>query len=60
MEIHNVEIRTATEWRAFVDANHDALIDACGTVRQAYRYACNGGLELGGGAAPLFIITLEP
>ncbi len=46
-------------WDAFVQSNRDAIIDRYGSIDTALKYARDGGLELGGGAAPLFIITFE-
>ena len=44
-------------WADFVADNRDALIDAYGSPGLAYRHAINGGLTLGGGAAPLFHVV---
>lgn len=44
-------------WEAFAEANADALVDAYGSVATAYQHAIQGGLTLGGGAAPLFEIS---
>lgn len=43
-------------WDVFAADNHDALVDAYGSIEKALKHACDGGLELGGGAAPLFVI----
>jgi hypothetical protein len=44
------------EWLDFVRENIDAIRDAYGSVSNAYQHAVQGGLMLGGGAAPLFVI----
>lgn len=59
MEIQNVEIYNGQEWRAFVNANHDAIVAECGSVRVAWIYARQGGFAIGGGASPLFVVTFE-
>lgn len=59
MQIHNIEIFTAQDWQAFVAENVDAILQQCGTIEAARQLALNGGLEIGGGAAPLFIVTIE-
>jgi hypothetical protein len=45
------------EWEAFATDNADALVDAYGSTARAYQAAVQGGLTLGGGAAPLFEIS---
>jgi hypothetical protein len=45
------------EWSVFAADNRDALEDEYGSTAQAYQHAIQGGLVLGGGAAPLFIIS---
>jgi hypothetical protein len=44
-------------WEAFAVDNREALEDAYGSIESAFRHAINGGLTLGGGAAPLFEIS---
>ena len=44
-------------WDAFVAENRRALTDEYGTLSNAYQHAVQGGLTLGGGAAPLFHIV---
>ena len=41
-------------WQAFATANCDALVETYGSTEKAFRHACDGGLTIGGGAAPLF------
>jgi hypothetical protein len=43
-------------WEAFAADNRGALEDAYGSTEKAFRHAVDGGLTLGGGAAPLFEI----
>jgi hypothetical protein len=45
------------EWESFVAANRDALVHEYGSTANAYRHAIQGGLTIGGGAAPLFLIS---
>jgi hypothetical protein len=59
MTIENIELHDMDAWDALVEANRDAIIDRYGSVEKALQHARDGGLELGGGAAPLFIITFE-
>lgn len=59
MTITNIELPNIAAWNDFVEANRDAIIDQYGSVETALGYALDGGLEIGGGAAPLFIITIE-
>ncbi len=47
------------EWDTFAADNRDALVDEYGSVATAYRHAINGGLTLGGGAAPLVHIVFD-
>jgi hypothetical protein len=44
-------------WDAFVADNRDVLTDAYGSAADAYQHAVQGGLTLGGGAAPMFHIV---
>lgn len=44
-------------WEAFAADNREALEDAYGSTASAYQHAVQGGLMLGGGAAPLFEIS---
>ena len=53
---HHIELADMDAWEAFVADNEDALIDAYGSTINAYQHAVQGGLTLGGGAAPLFHI----
>ena len=44
-------------WEAFAADNADALIEEYGSTANAYQHTVQGGLMLGGGAAPLFEIS---
>lgn len=57
MAQHKIILADMDEWQLFADANRDALEDAYGSTEQAFRHAINGGLTLGGGAAPEFFIS---
>lgn len=54
----NTEIILAdmADWEVFVAHNRDALEEAYGSTAEAYQHAVQGGLTLGGGAAPIFTI----
>ena len=44
-------------WEAFATVNREALRMEYGSTANAYQHAVQGGLTLGGGAAPLFKIV---
>lgn len=44
------------DWADFADANQDALLDMYESLDDAFMAACQGGIEIGGGAAPHFYI----
>lgn len=46
-------------WEAFAEANRDALESDYGSISKALLHAMQGGLTLGGGAAPAFFISFE-
>ena len=50
---NNIELRDMDAWAEFAQANRNALIDEYGSVGNAFEHATQGGLQLGGGAAPL-------
>ena len=52
-EIDTVLIRDLDHWTAFADANKDALLEIYPDLDAAKKAACEGGIELGGGAMPL-------
>lgn len=45
------------EWEVFASDNRDALEAEYGSTANAYQHAVQGGLTLGGGAAPAFEIS---
>ena len=55
--MQNIIIQDMDHWRKFAAANHDELISLFGTINRAETVACQGGLVIGGGAAPLFCVT---
>ena len=59
MEIENIELYDMDAWNEFVAANRDAIMERYGSIETALQHAREGGLELGGGATPLFVITFE-
>ncbi len=56
MTDQHIELADMDAWDAFVADNRDALDEAYGSTANALQHAMQGGLTLGGGAAPLFII----
>jgi hypothetical protein len=48
-----IELRDMDAWAVFAHANRDALIEHYRTIDNALAHATQGGLVLGGGAAPL-------
>lgn len=40
------------DWEDFAAANAEAIVERYGSKDKAYRHLCDGGLLLGGGAAP--------
>jgi hypothetical protein len=45
------------EWEDFVNANRETLEAECGSTANAYQHAIQGGLLIGGGAGPLYLIS---
>lgn len=45
------------DWDAFAEQNREGLESAYGSVAEAFQHAIQGGLQLGGGAAPLVDIV---
>ena len=43
-------------WETFAEANREALVAEHGSVDEALRLVREGGLEMGGGAAPLVVV----
>ena len=54
---HTITLDDIDDWDAFVADNREALVDAYGNTSNAYQHAIQGGLTLGGGAAPMFHIV---
>lgn len=56
---HSTDIILADmdEWDAFANDNREALEADYGSVETALQHARDGGLTLGGGAAPAFFIS---
>ena len=52
-----IDLYNAEDWEAFAIANEEELVALYGSLRQAQRALYDGGLTLGGGAAPLVIVT---
>ena len=50
---------TAQDWRDFVLHNKVAIIGEHGTIAEGKRLAQYGGMKLGGGAAPLCVVTVS-
>lgn len=57
MTTQQIVLADMDAWEAFASDNSDALIEAYGSIANAYQHAIQGGLTLGGGAAPLFEIS---
>jgi hypothetical protein len=55
----SVVLKDMDEWDEFVAANREAVESEYPSVEVALKHARDGGLTLGGGAAPLFLITFE-
>jgi hypothetical protein len=49
-----VELADMDAWEGFVKANESAIVSEYGSIAKAYLHATQGGLVIGGGAAPLF------
>lgn len=60
MEYETVTLPDDEAWDAFVAANRAAIVEAYGSVEAAYRHACDGGMTLGGGAAPAICVVFAP
>ena len=56
MENH-IELADMDAWEAFSADNRDALEAEYGSTARAYQAAVQGGLTLGGGAAPMYTIS---
>jgi hypothetical protein len=47
-----VELDDQTDWLDFTIANEEAIIEQYGSPEKAFKHLCDGGLIIGGGAAP--------
>ncbi len=56
VSIQGIELADMDAWDAFARDNRDALDEAYGTTANALQHAMQGGLTLGGGAAPMFFV----
>lgn len=56
-DANHIVLADLDAWDAFVDDNREAIEGEYGSAGNAYRHAVQGGLTLGGGAAPLFTIS---
>jgi hypothetical protein len=54
-----VQLADYAAWDTFAEANADALIAEYGSVEFALQLCIDGGITLGGGAAPEFLICFE-
>lgn len=52
----NVTLADIPAWDRFVADNREALEEAYGSLGAALKHICDGGLTLGGGAAPLVYV----
>jgi hypothetical protein len=57
MDATEIILADMDEWEAFASDNRDALEGEYGSTAKAYQHAVQGGLTLGGGAAPLFVVS---
>lgn len=53
---YNVPIRDMDGWAEFFAANREALLGIYPDEAAALKAACDGGIMLGGGAAPAFFV----
>jgi hypothetical protein len=51
-----LELKDIQDWCQFARDNREALIEECGSIRDALDAALAGDLLIGGGAGPLFQI----
>jgi hypothetical protein len=57
MAEHQIVLADMDEWEAFASDNREGLEAEYGSTANAYQHAVQGGLTLGGGAAPMFVIS---
>lgn len=51
-----IELEDMDAWENFAADNEEALVEAYGSVANALKHCCDGGLTLGGGASPEVIV----
>jgi hypothetical protein len=56
--VHKIILSGADEWHAFFEDNREVLLELYPCEQDALADACDRGLTLGGGAAPLFHVTI--
>jgi hypothetical protein len=56
---HVIQLADYAAWDDFAENNAEALIAEYGSVDTALQHALEGGLTLGGGAAPEFLVCFE-
>jgi hypothetical protein len=52
----DITLETTDDWTVFSEANSDALLEIYPNLDAAMKAACDGGIQMGGGAAPEFFI----
>lgn len=52
----DIILETTEDWETFAEANQESLEAEYGSLDKAFRHCCDGGLILGGGAAPEFFV----
>ena len=56
---HIIILDNMDDWDTFAADNRDALVESYASTENALQHACQGGLTLGGGAAPMFQIMFS-
>jgi len=51
-----IGLENEAEWNEFSSANLEALLEIYPDLGAAHKAACDGGIQLGGGASPEFFI----
>lgn len=59
MHIETIILANMDAWQEWAEANREALEADYGSLSTALQHAMQGGLMIGGGAAPAFFITFE-
>lgn len=59
MEPETIVLPDIDAWDSFAASNREALEESYGSIADAYHHVVDGGLTLGGGAAPQFFICFE-